>query len=251
MFQGKSFIVLGATAGLAQATLPWLLEQGGQLVLHGQSEASLQGLALEDGPELRQVAGDLQEPTLGARLWEAMLDLGGQPFGWLCFVGRPGRFALEEWTPENFAQLFALNTAAPLLLCRDWASRMKEHGAAGNAVVFSTMQTQAPFAGSLPYALSKGALPLGVEILAKEFGAPPAIRVNAIAPGVNEAGMALASIQRGKYQPFVDRKIIPRYGRPEDIRQALQFLLQPDLYMTGQTLTIDGGLILRREMGED
>jgi NAD(P)-dependent dehydrogenase (short-subunit alcohol dehydrogenase family) len=102
--------------------------------------------------------------------------------------------------------------------------------------------------GNLPYALGKAALVHGARILAKELGTPPPVRVNVIAPGVTEAGMALASIARGKYRPYVERGVIPRYGRPEDVARAVVFLMAPDLYMTGQVLLLDGGLTLRRDL---
>ncbi|MCB9639683.1 MAG: SDR family oxidoreductase [Myxococcales bacterium] len=250
MFKDKIILILGATAGLAEATLPWLLEQGASLLLQARTEArlaSLQESLKAPSNRLQTLAGEITDPSLFEKLWKTQESLDGQPFGYLCFTGIPARMTPDTWNAAEFASIFAINCASPLILCHQWAQQMKARSLSGNAVLFTTMQSQAPFANSLPYALSKGALPLGVEILAKELGAPPAIRVNAIAPGVNEAGMALASIQKGKYQPFLDKQIIPRYGNPTDIQQALQLLLQPDLYMTGQTLLLDGGLILRRD----
>ena len=58
--------------------------------------------------------------------------------------------------------------------------------------------------------------------------------------------MALASIASGKYDPFVESGVIPRFGYPEDIARAVWFFMTPDNYVTGQTLVVDGGLTLRR-----
>ena len=90
------------------------------------------------------------------------------------------------------------------------------------------MQALYPFEGSFAYALSKSGLELGVQILAKDHG--PTLRINGIAPGVNQAGMALESIGKGKYQPYLDRHTIARYGRGDDVAKAVMFLLQPDVY---------------------
>jgi NAD(P)-dependent dehydrogenase (short-subunit alcohol dehydrogenase family) len=60
--------------------------------------------------------------------------------------------------------------------------------------------------------------------------------------------MAEESIQKGKYRKLVDQKIIPRYGDAANIGNLVAFLLDPDLYMTGQTLLFDGGLTLRRDL---
>ena len=250
MLQNKVMILIGATAGLARDTILDLAGQGAHLVLHGRNEDALGELSqsLEESKAMiRTVTGDVTDPALGEQLWEAATSLPGTPFGLVCFVGIPGRIAPDSWTASALADVFAINCAGPLLLCRDWSQRMKEANHTGNAILFSTMQANYPFEGSLPYSLGKVALQHGVQILAKEMGAPPVLRINAIAPGVNEAGMALASIQKGKYQPYVDNHRIPRYGTPNDINQAVQFLLQPDLYMTGQTLLLDGGFTLRRD----
>jgi NAD(P)-dependent dehydrogenase (short-subunit alcohol dehydrogenase family) len=57
--------------------------------------------------------------------------------------------------------------------------------------------------------------------------------------------MAEASVRSGKYNRFVENQAIPRFGRPEDIARAILFFLQPDNYVTGQILTVDGGLTLK------
>jgi NAD(P)-dependent dehydrogenase (short-subunit alcohol dehydrogenase family) len=56
--------------------------------------------------------------------------------------------------------------------------------------------------------------------------------------------MAEASIAAGKYRRYLDEGIIPRYGRPEDAARAVRFFLEPDNFVTGQTLAVDGGLTL-------
>ena len=72
--------------------------------------------------------------------------------------------------------------------------------------------------------------------------------MNVVAPGATIAGMAEGSIRSGKYDVYVERGIVPRFGRPEDIARAVRFLLEPDNYVTGQVLTVDGGLTPRRDL---
>lgn len=248
-FAEKSCIVLGATSGLAMDTLKWLAARGMSFVLHGRSQDKLEQCVLElalPTERIQTVVADVTDEALPENLWNASQLLSAKPFGWLCFVGIPGRLAADAWTPSALADIFAINCSGPLLACRHWAQSMKASGHSGNAVFLSTMQACYPFEGSLPYSLGKIALQGGLEILAKEQG--PELRINAVAPGVHEAGMALASIQRGKYQPYIDDQRIERYGQPSDVCSAVAFLLQPTLYMTGQTLLLDGGLTLRRDL---
>ena len=58
------------------------------------------------------------------------------------------------------------------------------------------------------------------------------------------AGMARASIASGKYDRYIAEGVIPRFGRAEDVARAIRFLLEPDNYITGQVLCVDGGMTL-------
>jgi pteridine reductase len=82
------------------------------------------------------------------------------------------------------------------------------------------------------------------RILAKECRGASNIRVNVIAPGVMAAGMAEASIASGKYERYISDGVIPRYGRAEDVARAVRFFVEPDNYITGQVLSVDGGITL-------
>jgi NAD(P)-dependent dehydrogenase (short-subunit alcohol dehydrogenase family) len=121
---------------------------------------------------------------------------------------------------------------------------MKQANTPGSIVLFSTMQSVALFPGSAAYGSQKAALLHAGRTLAKELRGPSNIRVNIIAPGVMAAGMAEASISSGKYDRYLKEGTIPRYGQAKDIAKAVRFLLEPDNYITGQVLTIDGGLTL-------
>ncbi len=105
------------------------------------------------------------------------------------------------------------------------------------------MQAAALFPGSTVYAGAKAALQQAARILAKECRALD-IRVNVVSPGVTAAGMAEASIAAGKYDRFLADGVIRRFGRAEDVARAVRFFLEPDNYVTGQVLSVDGGITL-------
>ena len=147
--------------------------------------------------------------------------------------------------PETASRLsFESNYLGPVMLAREAADRMKTASTPGAIVLISTMQAVSIFPGSTAYASQKAALLHAGLVLAKECRGKANIRVNMICPGVNQAGMAEASIASGKYAKYIEEGIIPRYGRTEDVARAVRFFLQPDSYITGQVLTIDGGLTL-------
>ena len=169
-----------------------------------------------------------------------LLDALPKLYGLVVFTGSPARGELADAMRISHQ----VNYEGPILLAREAAERMKASGTEGAIVLFSTMQAVALFPGSTAYAGEKAALLHAARILAKECRGPANIRVNVIAPGIIAAGMAEASIASGKYERYLHDGVIPRYGRALDVARAVQFLLEPDNYVTGQVLSVDGGMTL-------
>jgi pteridine reductase len=142
------------------------------------------------------------------------------------------------------AQSHESNYLGPILLAREAAERMKAAESAGAIVLMGTMQAVALFAGSTAYAAQKAALVHAARILAKECRGPANIRVNVVSPGITATGMAEASIASGKYDRYLKEGIIARFGRAEDVARAVRFFLEPNNYITGQVLSVDGGITL-------
>lgn len=168
-----------------------------------------------------------------------VLDAAPNLYGLVVFTGNPARGGLQEAMRISHQ----VNYEGPILLAREAAERMKASGTSGAIVLFSTMQAVALFPGSTAYAGEKAALLHAARILAKECRGAN-IRVNVIAPGVMQAGMAEASIASGKYDRYLQDGSIPRFGKAEDVARAVRFLLEPDNYITGQVLSVDGGITL-------
>ncbi|HVP46164.1 MAG TPA: SDR family oxidoreductase [Bryobacteraceae bacterium] len=112
---------------------------------------------------------------------------------------------------------------------------MKAAGTPGAIGLMGAMQAVALFPGSTVYA---------ARILGKECRGSSNMRVNVVSPGVTAAGMAEAGIASGKYDRFLKDGIVPRFGRAEDVARAVRFFLEPDNYVTGQVLAVDGGATL-------
>lgn len=136
------------------------------------------------------------------------------------------------------------NYLGPILLAREAAAKMRKQKAPGSIVLTATMQAVALFPNSSVYAAQKAALVHAARILAKENRGVTGIRVNVVSPGIIAAGMAKASIESGKYNKFIEEHTIERFGRPEDVARAIRLFLEPDNYITGQVLAVDGGITL-------
>ena len=184
------------------------------------------------------VVGDILDASVRQRLIDEA-QRAGELYGLVPLVGNPARVPIETATEQDLIDSMRTNFIGPVLLARDFAAAAGDRDA--SIVFISTMQGTAVFAGSTTYAAPKAALVHTARILAKQWK----IRVNVVAPGVNNAGMAEQSVQSGKYDSFIEKKVIPRFGRPEDVARAVLFFLEPDNYVTGQVLTVDGGLSSR------
>lgn len=242
-------LVSGASGGLGSAASFLLAAEGARLVLgyHDRKDrARRQAAELKEsfGTQVRTVGGDIGEAATREALISAARDLG-TPYGMACFSGNPGRIDFSSAQIEDFTESLQQNYGAPLLLARDFAASLRAEQQPGAIVLLSSMQATGLFPGSYNYAGPKSALVHVARIMAKEWGGPHGIRVNVVAPGVTAAGMALASIRSGKYDHFVQEGVIERFGRAEDVAKAVRFLLEPDNYVTGQVVTVDGGLTLR------
>ena len=230
-------LLVGGSGGLGHASAELLAAEGCELIVSYYRNAAR-------ASEMKGVAKIVQADIADAAARKHLLDEAGALDGLVVFTGDPARVTTPDQLEQQMVTSHAVNYMGPLLLAREAAERMKRIEKAGSIVLFSTMQGVGLFPNSTAYAGAKAALIHGARILAKELRAPHNIRVNVIAPGIIDAGMAQASIASGKYDRFLSEGVVARFGRAVDVARAVRFLLQPDSYITGQVISVDGGITL-------
>jgi NAD(P)-dependent dehydrogenase (short-subunit alcohol dehydrogenase family) len=241
--KGKAVILSGGSGGLGAAVAESLAEKGaipivGYLRNRERGESLANRLSSQYDINIPAVCGDILDSAVRQRLIEEA-QRAGELYGLVSLVGSPARVPIETATEQDFLESMKTNFIGPVLLARDFAAAVGNRDAA--IVFISTMQGVGIFPGSTVYAAPKAALIHTARILARQWK----MRVNVVAPGVNNAGMAAKSIAAGKYDSFLEKKVIPRFGGPADVARAVLFFLEPDNYLTGQVLTVDGGLSLK------
>ncbi len=245
---GKTVIVAGGTGGLGAALVALLCREGARVIVgYRSNQERAQALAAamrgQFGATLMLVGGDLlQEQTRDLMLQTARA--GSEPLaGAAIFPGDPARAPLDSLSREAMQASAEANYIGPVLLARQLGAAMEASEAGGNVVLLSTMQGVGVFPSSLNYAAPKAALVHAARVLAATW---KKVCVNVVAPGATTSGMAEASVSAGKYDSYLAAGAIPRFGRPEDVARAVRFFLEPDSYITGQVMVVDGGLTIRK-----
>jgi 3-oxoacyl-[acyl-carrier protein] reductase len=235
--RGREVILAGGAGGLGSALATMLIGEGARLVISYRENRERAEKWRESALILQ---ADLVADSDRANLLSAAPDL----YAIVVLAGVPARVGNPARLAAAMQESHESNYLGPVLLAREAVVRMKAGGSHGAIVLVSTMQANALFPGSTAYAAQKAALQHAALILARECRGSSGIRVNVVSPGVTAAGMAEASIASGKYDHFIKDGMISRFGRADDVARAIRFLLEPDNYITGQVLCVDGGITL-------
>ena len=246
---GKTVIVAGGSGGLGAATVALLAREGAQLIVgyranRERAEALRGSIESNFHSTISLVPGDTAAPEVRRAFLAASEKTGAPLTGAAIFPGDPARVPFEDLNRETMLASLESNYTGPILLAKEIGEALERTASDGSLVLLSTMQALGVFPSSLNYAAPKAALVHAARILAQQWNH---VRVNVVAPGATIAGMGMTSVRSGKYDRHIASGAIGRFGRPEDVARAVRFFLEPDNYVTGQTLLVDGGLTLRRD----
>lgn len=144
---------------------------------------------------------------------------------------------LSEITDAEWSDLIGTNLKAPLFLAQAAADELRRrHGAIINIV---DIHAERPMHGHLLYSVAKAGLAGLTRALAQELA--PQIRVNAVSPGVIVWPESAEWADEERRRKIIAHTLLKREGEPDDIAKAVQFLLCDAPYITGQTISVDGG----------
>jgi len=147
---------------------------------------------------------------------------------------------LMRMKEEDFDSVIAVNLKGTYNFIREVGPRMIK-ARSGRIVSIASIVGLTGNAGQVNYSASKAGIIGITKSCAKEF-ASRGITVNAIAPGYVETPMTAVLTDKQK-EAMMEMIPLRRYGQPEDIANAVNFLCSDDAsYMTGQVLSVDGGM---------
>jgi 3-oxoacyl-[acyl-carrier protein] reductase len=190
---------------------------------------------------VRHRATDLADPAAPAALIDWAYAECGAVDALVATHARSSVAYLHEVTAAELDLCYAVNVRATLLLAQQFAARRDDTRPGGRVVTFTSGQHLGPMPNELPYIASKGALQQLTASLAATL-AHRGVTVNCIDPGPTDTGYADPDSRR----IVADRMPFGRWGHPDDVANLVEFLLSDaGAWITGQTLTSDGGWSLR------
>ncbi|MEO1995415.1 MAG: SDR family NAD(P)-dependent oxidoreductase [Planctomycetaceae bacterium] len=234
--QHKVAIVTGGAVRLGRAIVDRLVVQGFRVVLHFEhSAAEADQAAQEHGAAVLAVQADFRDPVAAA---EHLFDRARSQFGIVdVLVNNAAIFeeqTLDSVDESAWDRHFSINLKAPFFLSQAF-SRQQSSAQSAQIVNIADWRGTRPGADHLVYTLTKSALITMTRSLAQVLA--PEIRVNAIAPG---AILPPPGVEQAVFQQRAAADLLQAPGAPQDVLQALDYLLQSD-YVTGDTLHVAGG----------
>ncbi len=149
-------------------------------------------------------------------------------------AGLYGTADFNRITPQQWAQMFAVNTQGPYLMTQACRAALEE--TRGKIVNLGSLGGLRPWVTHAHDCASKAALHMLTQIMAKAFA--PAIAVNCVAPGM----IATGAQSQKMLARFAAKTRMRRAGSPEDVAAALLWFAVAPQFVTGQVLAVDGGL---------
>ena len=238
---GKNILVTGAAKRIGRTIALTLAAQGADILIHyhgSQKEAQSLKMEIE---------------SLGSRAFLCRFDFGKSQVG---LQKKTSQFVKKlpapvdmlvnnaaiyystpfgKITDQAWDDFLTVNLKSPFFLTQEIGAQMVKRRR-GKIVNLVDIAGENPFQNYLPYSISKAGLIAATKGLAKELA--PYVQVNGVAPGpILEPVQGLSSGARKK---IAGATLLKRFGRAQDIADAVQFFLEAD-YVTGQVLAVDGG----------
>jgi len=245
---GMRMAVLGSTSGIGRAVALTLARSGADVIVHGRKSVDAARDLVDEiralGRRSEVMLADLADRAAGDRFACEAWTLWGGLDAWLHLAGADtltGDAASLSYE-EKLDLLWSVDVVSTIRLCRATGRRMKAQGS-GTIVTMGWDQAETGMEGDSGeiFATTKGAVMAFTRSLALSLA--PEVRVNAVAPGwIKTAWGDQAS---SAWQARVLRETpLGRWGSPEDVAQAVRFLVDPgSSFFTGQLVRINGGAI--------
>jgi len=243
---GKVCLITGGSRGIGAATALRVAAAGADVCInarHDDSAAHEIRCTIEKlGRRSHLVLADLRDPAAANLCVEETSRVLGNPDILVHSAGGPAPGNILEVTPENWYAAFDVHLHAAFHLCRAALPAMQEKKQ-GAILLISSAAGLRGCPNSVAYSVVKGALPQFARSLARDFAASN-IRVNCVAPGVIRTRFQEHLTEEQVRNNVENRIPLRREGTAGEVAEMILALIRND-FITGETVTIDGGMTMR------
>jgi 3-oxoacyl-[acyl-carrier protein] reductase len=246
MLEGKIALVTGGSRGIGRAIALLLAERGAKVALNynrNLEEANAVAAAIESkGGQALVVQGDVSIAAEAAALVEQTIKAYGRIDILVNNAGITRDTLMMRMSETDWDAVLDTNLKGAYL-CAKAVLRPMLKSKGGRIINISSVSGQAGSGGQANYSAAKAGLIGFTKALAREVGSR-GITVNAVAPGFIETDMTNALSADFK-QKIQDQIPLERFGKPEDVAEAVAFLASDAAnYITGQVLAVNGGMVM-------
>lgn len=234
---GKVVLVTGAAKRIGRGIALRLAQEGARVAIHYSSSKDEAQATADECGSAPIFPADLEKVSEIERLFGDVESHFGRLDGLVNNAARFTRFHPFDVTEKDWDFIHSVNLKATFFCCQQGGKLMMKSGG-GRIVNISSLGGIRPWAEHAHYCASKAGVIMMTKALAKALA--PAITVNSVAPGVipfNDVNPRM--------QELIDATPADRAGTADEIADAVVFFLKASNFVTGELITVDGGLNLR------
>lgn len=244
----KHIFVAGGSRGIGRALCLMAAEAGADISVNYLRNKSAADEVVSEvralGRRAIAVQADIGEPGAVKRAVQQAIEAQGDLDGLAVTAGIFEPAPIDEMTPAFWDRTMSINVKGTVLAVQAAVPSLRRQRG-GSIVIFTSTAGQRGSDIYSAYATSKAAQLIFMRSMAKEL-APDRIRVNCVAPGWTETDMATDTINALGREDIVNSIPLGRIGLPRDTAAAACYLLSDlAVFMTGSTMTVDGGFDMR------
>lgn len=246
--KGKHILVCGGSRGIGAATSKIAAAAGAKVSINYLSNSNAAKNIVNEikskGGLAESFQADISKESESKALAKKASDLFGPINGLVVAAGIFEGKLLQDMTGEFWDKILEVNLKSTFLAVKAVQESMIQ-AKGGSIVIYSSTAGQRGSDTFSAYAVSKSGQLIFMRSMARELSKYK-IRCNCVAPGWTETDMATDKINEFGRQQIIDNIPLGRIGLPEDPANAAVFLLS-DLakFITGSTITVDGGMDMR------